>query len=87
MENFSTFHSLKKLLDEIILNKTFSIIFDSKKNGCGTRITLFEENGLSNKVNINEIIIQQILEKSVIGLPAFEVNDLSIYIYCLHYYY
>lgn len=79
MDNFGTFDSLKVLLDEMILNKTFFLIPDSIENGYATRITLFEKNGLSDRVNVNDMIIQRFLEKSVVKLPSFEVNNLFVY--------
>jgi len=78
LSNFGTFDGLKELLDEMILNKTFFLIPDSLENGC-SRITLYEKNEMSDKVNVNDMIIQRFLEKTVAKLPSFEVNYSSIY--------
>lgn len=82
MDNFGTFDSLKVLLDEMILNKTFFLVPDLIEHGYATRITLFEKNGLS----VNNMIIQRFLEKSVAKLPLIKVNNLFVY-KLFHYYY
>lgn len=87
MENFGTFDSLKLLLDEMILNKTFFLIPDSIEHGYATRITLFEKNEISERVNVNDMIIQRFLEKTVVKLPAFEVINISTYQFFQYYYY
>lgn len=54
----------------MILNKTFFLVPDSLEDGYA-RVTLYEG---SDRINVNEIIIQRLLEKSIIRLPSFEVN-------------
>lgn len=76
MDNFGTFDGLKVILDEIILNKTFFLIPDSLEDGIA-RVTLFEKGEGSDRVNVNNLIIQKFLAKSVARLPSFEVNYYS----------
>lgn len=76
MDNFGAFDGLKELLDEMILNKTFFLVPDSLEDGYA-RVTLYEKGEGSDRININEIIIQRLLEKSVNRLPSFEVNYIN----------
>jgi hypothetical protein len=76
LDNFGTFEGLKLILDEIILNKTFFLIPDSLEDV--PRVTLYEKGeGSSDRVNVNNLIIQKFLAKSVARLPSFEVNCYS----------
>ncbi|XP_025412792.1 tudor domain-containing protein 7-like isoform X2 [Sipha flava] len=73
LDNFGTFEGLKLILDEIILNKTFFLIPDSLEDV--PRVTLYEKGeGSSDRVNVNNLIIQKFLAKSVARLPSFEEN-------------
>lgn len=78
MENFRTFDGLKELLDEMILNKTFFLVPDSIEDGY-FRVTLYEKNEISDRINVNDMIIQRFLEKTVAKLPSFNVGYNSIY--------
>lgn len=66
------FEGLKELLDEMILNKTFFLIPDSFDEGY-TRVTLYEKGEGTDRINVNDLIIQRLVEKSVVRLPSFEV--------------
>lgn len=86
MDNFGTFDGLKELLDEMILNKTFFLIPDSINDGYA-RVTLYEKNKMSERVNVNDMIIERFLEKTVAKLPSFEVNNKYILSVILFQYY
>lgn len=57
-------------MDEIILNKTFFLIPDSLEDV--NYVTLYEKKG-ADRININELIAQKFLEKTIARLPSFEV--------------
>jgi len=61
----------------MILNKTFFLILNSFEKGYA-RITLYEKGEGSDRINVNELIIQRLLEKSINRLPSFEVNYFNI---------
>lgn len=68
----------------MILTKTFFAIPDSLEDG--TRITLYEKGEkASDRINVNDKIIQRFLEKTIVKLPSFEVNNINILFYS-HYY-
>lgn len=71
MDNFSVFEGLKELLDEMILNKTFFLIPDSLEGY--TRVTLYEKGEGADRISVNDLIIQRLVEKSIVRLPSFEV--------------
>lgn len=77
LDNFGTFYGLKELLDEIILNKTFFLIPDSLEDGYA-RVTLYEKGDISDRVNVNDMIIDRFLQKTIAKLPSFEVNYISV---------
>lgn len=74
MDNFETFYGLKELLDEMILDKTFFLLPNSLEEGYVPTITLYEKSGISDRVNVNDLIIQRFLEKTIPRLPSFEVK-------------
>lgn len=57
----------------MILNKTFFLIPDSFEDGI-SRVTLYEKGEGSDKVNVNNLIIQAFITKSIARLPLFEVD-------------
>lgn len=73
LDNFGTFDGLKELMDEMVLNKTFFLKPDSFEEGY-TRVTLYEKGNGSERINVNEMIIKRLLEKSIARLPSFEVK-------------
>lgn len=77
LDNFGTFYGLKELLDEIILNKTFFLIPDSFEDGYA-RVTLYEKGDVCNRINVNDMIIDRFLQKTIAKLPSFEVNYINI---------
>lgn len=72
MNNFGTFDCLKIILDEMILNKTFFLIPDSLEEGIAM-VTLYEKGEGSDRINVNHLIIQKFINKSIARLPPFEV--------------
>lgn len=59
----------------MILNKTFFLLPDTIEEGYLPRVTLYEKkSGVSNRVNVNDLIVQRFLEKTIPRLPSFEVN-------------
>lgn len=80
LDNFGTFEGLKELLDEIILNKTFFLVPDTFEDGYA-RITLYEKGEVSNRLNVNDMIIKRFLEKTIAKLPSFEVNHIDLLLY------
>lgn len=61
----------------MILNKTFFLLLNSFEDGYA-RVTLYEKGEGSDRINVNELIIQRLLEKSINRLPSFEVNYLVL---------
>lgn len=79
MDYFDAFYDLKELLDEMILNKTFFLLPNTLEEGYLPRVTLYEKkSGESNRVNINDLLVQRFLEKTIPRLPTFEVNHRGI---------
>lgn len=83
LDNFGSFDGLKELLDEMILNKTFFLLPDSLEEGYA-RVSLYEKGKESDRINVNELIIQRLLEKSIAKLPSIEVMSSLYYklLYC-----
>ncbi|VVC37988.1 OST-HTH/LOTUS domain,Tudor domain [Cinara cedri] len=69
-DNFGTFDGLRELLNEMILNKTFFVVPDSLEDGA--RVTLYEKGETCDRINVNNMIIQRFLEKTIVKLPSFE---------------
>lgn len=84
MEHFGTFDTLKELIDEMILNKTFLLVPDLLE-GERIKVTLYEKIGLSGKKNVNDMIVERFLDVSTPKISSFKVISFLHYIFCCFY--
>ncbi|XP_050440496.1 uncharacterized protein LOC126845703 isoform X2 [Adelges cooleyi] len=73
LENFSAFFGLKDILDEVLLNKKFVLVPDNLEDPTLPTVTLYETT--DDMTNVNDLIVQKFIEKSITKLPLFEDNE------------